>query len=659
MSAMMMKFLVAIAAVLPQLLWATAPHTVAKNAEGILDFAPGQPSSSGSASGAQSTLMADLPAIEVGPGAEPTADGPTGAWAEVATSEGLDGVSALGAFVDEKGGITIAPAPGSGGGKFIAWGNFRDSLDELGWMSLAMHTSDSTDVDDGVKMYAAGVLEGYLSAERIRQFFHNSRGLLDMNPANKPRLPALQQGFDRMISGLASQSDDASSRAGNPLAAQARNIFLQSWGIRDGYATAVSKSMSLLQMDAPTLSMVDIFILNSDGVIDELLTAYGGQEQDEDILVQRTALRRSFLSKSKPKPRKKSIGHCTGFARLMDDNQEMFFGHTTWEPFSEMTRIWKVYDFPLQGSTTRKISFSSYPGCVSSTDDYYLMDSGLAITETTLNIPKQQRYSPAGTMPDFMRIMCANRVANNAQDWANSMTETATGTYSSQWMILDYNKFHKGQGLDAGAFYVLEQAPHVSHSEDMTDWLKEKGYWGSYDRAFFDDVRGLTGDSAMEANEPKPQSELYSKLDTPRAQILKRTAHNVVSLEAMRSEMTRNLGTSEPVDQPAFEVPRYTISARDDMKDSEHINPEGSPEGGVDAKITSSCLFQKLTAQAISSPSHTSLPPFRWTSGGSELWPGYPHEGLPDVADFDWVTVDGTNADTNMLRSVDAGGDCA
>merc|ERR1719460_2188869 len=109
------------------------------------------------------------------------------------------------------------------------------------------------------------------------------------------------------------------------------------------------------------------------------------------------------------------------------------------------------------------------------------------------------------------------------------MTETATGTYSSQWMILDYNKFHKGQGLDAGAF--------------------------------FDDVRGLTGDSAMEANEPKPQSELYSKLDTPRAQILKRTAHNVVSLEAMRSEMTRNLGTSEPVDQPAFEVPRYTISA--------------------------------------------------------------------------------------------------
>merc|ERR1719213_435023 len=117
----------------------------------------------------------------------------------------------------------------------------------------------------------------------------------------------------------------------------------------------------------------------------------------------------------------------------------------------------------------------------------------------------------------------------------------------------------------------------------------------------------------------------------------------------MRQEMSENHGNSEAVDQAQLRVPRFAVSARDDLKDSDHINPDGSPEGGVDAKITSSCLFKSLTAQAISGPSHTQLPPFRWTSGGSELWPGYPHEGLPNVADFDWVKVD-AGGDGDMLQ---------
>merc|ERR1719265_1450556 len=96
----------------------------------------------------------------------------------------------------------------------------------------------------------------------------------------------------------------------------------------------------------------------------------------------------------------------------------------------------------------------------------------------------------------------------------------------------------------------------------------------------------------------------------------------------------------EPVDEPSLQVPRFAISARDDLKDSGHTDSNGSPDGGVDAKVTSSCLFRKLTAQAISSPSHTQLPAFRWTrTDGSDVWPGYPHEGLPNVADFDWVQV--------------------
>jgi len=52
-----------------------------------------------------------------------------------------------------------------------------------------------------------------------------------------------------------------------------------------------------------------------------------------------------------------------------------------------------------------------------------------------------------------------------------------------------------------------------------------------------------------------------------------------------------------------------------------------------------------MIADAISSPSHTEMPAFKWTDNGQELWPGYPHEGLPDQADFDWVRVDPKNSE--------------
>jgi len=404
--------------------------------------------------------------------------------------------------------------------------------------------------------------------------------------------------------------------------------------------------------------MPDLFLMNSDGVVDELLTALGG---GGDSLIERNARRKRLRRGNlpvQPEPShhgKTSSGHCTGVVRLADGNSELYFGHTTWESFSEMTRIWKVYDFPLQDVAARKISFSSYPGCISSTDDYYLMDSGLAITETTLSIPKKQNYPSSQKVPDFIRIMAANRLSNTAEDWVRSMADSATGTYSSQWMVMDYKKFTPGQDLPDGSFYVLEQSPGATHYEDMSGHLREKHYWASFDRAYFDDVRATTGDDATQQKESaKPDGELYSKDHTPRAQIVQQTQSGIDSLDSMREEMTRNRGTKEPVDQPALQIPSFAVSARSDLSDDEgDKNNDGSPDGGVDAKITSSCLFKSLTAQAISSPSHTTLPAFRWTSPeGREIWPEYPHQGLPAEANFDWVRVD---PQEQMLSPLDNG----
>merc|ERR1719401_767647 len=81
-------------------------------------------------------------------------------------------------------------------------------------------------------------------------------------------------------------------------------------------------------------------------------------------------------------------GRCSALVRLAAGNQDILLGHATWSDYSQMTRIFKYYKFSLRGagSVTTLMALSSYPGAVSSTDDFYIMDSGLAIMETSLTL---------------------------------------------------------------------------------------------------------------------------------------------------------------------------------------------------------------------------------------------------------------------------------
>ena len=59
-----------------------------------------------------------------------------------------------------------------------------------------------------------------------------------------------------------------------------------------------------------------------------------------------------------------------------------------------MLRVYKTYDFPLQNPalSATSVSFSSYPGTLSSLDDFYTMDSGLNMIQTTNGVIDQSLY---------------------------------------------------------------------------------------------------------------------------------------------------------------------------------------------------------------------------------------------------------------------------
>lgn len=120
-----------------------------------------------------------------------------------------------------------------------------------------------------------------------------------------------------------------------------------------------------------------------------------------------------------------------------------------------MLRIYKHYDFELLGPGNvilgpHVLNFPSYPGVISSTDDYYIINQKMVVMETTLEILNEDVYDqvlPADEyIPDFFRLLIANRLATGAKNWVHWLGFINSGTYNSQWMIVDLEKFEKSIG---------------------------------------------------------------------------------------------------------------------------------------------------------------------------------------------------------------------
>ncbi len=134
----------------------------------------------------------------------------------------------------------------------------------------------------------------------------------------------------------------------------------------------------------------------------------------------------------------------------------------------------------LGKEATVETTFSSYPGCLSSTDDYYITNNKLMVTETTLEVIDINLYKnvkeEAKYIPNFMRVNSASFFSKTAREWVDNFSYYNSGTYSSQWMVLDYKVFEKAKSKGTkmkDLLYVLEQTPNVIVSHDVSDFLYE------------------------------------------------------------------------------------------------------------------------------------------------------------------------------------------
>lgn len=503
--------------------------------------------------------------------------------------------------------LTVDPEPNDASS--VAWGCFTDTINTTGWTTLAVHTSTSADVPTSTKIYAAGFIEGLLTQRRIVEFRANVLELMTKDATSKGAKGAVERALRvSLIAWEQFAGGNAMLPPDDPVEAQAWVALLQMRGLRDGYNLAAYRAK------APQLSAYDFLVLNSHAEIPDITQMYAGSAQAKLI----SAMQQTHGSPASStrwlahKPRGSALVKRLGPA---GDARDLLVGHVTWGDYGQMTRVWKNYYLDI-GTPVSAIAMSSYPGCISSTDDYFLSSTGVAVASTHLGVPPGATPGADDGLPSFLKAIAATRLAQNPHQWSKIYGYIPGIAGGKQFLIADYGLLVPKSKIKNGTLFMVDALPRMVRAADVTEQLRTDGYFQSHGDPHFLDVRA--------------KFEEGPKLEGARASLLALDAAKISNIGDARGVLVNSL--------PGFGDQR-PVSARYDLAAE---NPPGPPlpAGGIDAKVANRCLVYKLSSQATSGPPPTLKDgAFTWTEadGGTDKWPGWPREGLPDKWDFGWV----------------------
>lgn len=144
-------------------------------------------------------------------------------------------------------------------------------------------------------------------------------------------------------------------------------------------------------------------------------------------------------------------------------------------------------------------------------------------------------------------------------------------------MVVDYKVVNRSRGgdLQDGTFMVLEQLPGKIIIHDQTQVLRTKGYWASYNRAFYSEIFDESGARKMANEYP---GDWFTHANTARAKIFRRDQHKVKDIPSLTRLM------------------RYNDYKNDEFGVVEGCVPERTPAGAIANRLDlsdpkSNCTF--------------------------------------------------------------------
>ena len=306
------------------------------------------------------------------------------------------------------------------------------------------------------------------------------------------------------------------------------------------------------------------------------------------------------------------------------ENDNLISAHATHNMYTFMIRIFKSYDFELKLNKKKlnNFKYSSRPGDLNSKDDYYTLSNKIVIMETSLHIYDLSLYSNLSykTVPKWIRVTVANRLASNNLEWIKIFFKYNSGTHCNQWLIVDYNKFEESiknknqknltEEIYDNIIHLVEQIPVLdkAYYKDLSSVLMEDGYVASFNAPYFDEVKELAGYNSHN------KSDYFS---ARRFSLFKNFANSTNSVDEVK-ELMRYHDNENICD---------TIAPRCDVDGSR-------PFGAIDAKLTDSAMLPEMKSNIVYGPPHIKgiSEPFDFSK-----YPNYSHLGIPEYFDFKWI----------------------
>ncbi|XP_066489945.1 phospholipase B-like 1 [Tiliqua scincoides] len=487
----------------------------------------------------------------------------------------------------------------------LAYGFYNNTVQSTGWGILEIKAGyGSQAISNEYLMYAAGFLEGYLTASHMYDHVANLYPQLIKTATIEKKVKDFMSKQDTWTrQQIKNKKDDPFWRHAGYLVAQLDGLYM---GV---------KEWAKRQKKTP-LTQFQVQFLNTVGDLLDLIPALSSHSPRFDYNIIPGGSRKYQWD----------MGHCSALIKVLPGYENVYFAHSSWFIYAATLRIYKHWDFRIDDPQTRsgRASFSSYPGFLMSLDDFYILGSGLIMLQTTNNIfnASLQKQVVPESLFAWQRVRIANMMADSGKSWAQIFEKQNSGTYNNQYMVLDTNKIKLKKSLEDGTLYIIEQIPTLVEYSDQTSILR-KGYWPSYNVPFHENIYNLSGYNIF----VKKHGLDFSYELAPRAKIFRRDQGKVIDMMTMKSIMRYNNYKKDPY---ARYDPCNTICCRGDL------NPSSpTPSGCYDSKVADISMAAKFTAYAISGPTvEEGLPVFSWTRFNQTK-----HQGLPDSYNFDFITM--------------------
>uniref|UniRef100_A0A8C6T6R4 Phospholipase B-like n=2 Tax=Neogobius melanostomus TaxID=47308 RepID=A0A8C6T6R4_9GOBI len=466
-----------------------------------------------------------------------------------------------------------------------AYGFLNNTLNSTGWSVLEIRAGyGKTQETDELTFFLAGYLEGFLTAQ---QMMHHYSNMFPQLIHDNKTLSLVQDFIGKQDSWVREQVK--LNKSTDPLWAHVGFITSQMDGLQAGVADWAKK-----QGKKP-LSKFEVQFLNAVGDLLDLIPA---------------------LNPSHPRLvdfKLPGMGHCSALIKMLPGFENLLFGHSSWYTYAATMR------------SIRKLSFSSYPGFLVSLDDFYLLGSGLMMTQTTNNVFNSTLYkfiTPKSLLA-WQRVRLAHSLASTGEEWAEIFSQYNSGTYNNQYMVLDRSKVKLGHSVEDGALTVVEQIPGLVQSSDQTQALR-LGYWPSYNIPFHENIYNLSGYRKMW----QEYGEDFSYDLCPRAKIFRRDQGSVTDLASLKHIMRYNNYKKDPYTK---NHPCKSICCRNDLK---AVKP--TPGGCYDTKVTDYHMAESFRAEAVNGPTtQGGLPLFRWANFNN-----ISHVALPSFYNYTFVPME-------------------